>query len=113
MNEMSEEQWDTVIDINLNGTWRTIRAAGPAMIEARALGQAFHALELPAKNIAVKTNSAVWIICLDFKICGCIHGALDYRESLPVSEGGGTIRRSESNFARAWRLNFSDRALDF
>jgi SDR family mycofactocin-dependent oxidoreductase len=32
--EMSEEQWDTVIDINLNGTWRTIKAAVPAMIEA-------------------------------------------------------------------------------
>ena len=34
MHEMSEEQWDTVIDVNLNGTWRTIRAAVPAMIEA-------------------------------------------------------------------------------
>lgn len=32
--EMSEEQWDTVIDVNLNGTWRTIRAAVPAMIDA-------------------------------------------------------------------------------
>ncbi len=32
--EMSEEQWDTVIEVNLNGTWRTIRAAVPAMIEA-------------------------------------------------------------------------------
>ncbi|KWX59100.1 mycofactocin-coupled SDR family oxidoreductase [Mycobacterium sp. NAZ190054] len=32
--EMSEEQWNTVVDINLNGTWRTIRAAVPAMIEA-------------------------------------------------------------------------------
>jgi SDR family mycofactocin-dependent oxidoreductase len=32
--EMSEEQWETVIDVNLNGTWRTIRAAVPAMIEA-------------------------------------------------------------------------------
>jgi SDR family mycofactocin-dependent oxidoreductase len=32
--EMSEEQWDTVIDVNLNGTWRTLRAAVPAMIEA-------------------------------------------------------------------------------
>ncbi|BBZ35228.1 mycofactocin-coupled SDR family oxidoreductase [Mycolicibacterium confluentis] len=32
--EMSEEQWDTVIDVNLNGTWRTLRAALPAMIEA-------------------------------------------------------------------------------
>jgi SDR family mycofactocin-dependent oxidoreductase len=32
--EMSEEQWDTVIDVNLNGTWRTVRAVLPAMIEA-------------------------------------------------------------------------------
>jgi NAD(P)-dependent dehydrogenase (short-subunit alcohol dehydrogenase family) len=32
--EMSEEQWNTVIDVNLSGTWRTIRAAVPAMIEA-------------------------------------------------------------------------------
>jgi SDR family mycofactocin-dependent oxidoreductase len=34
MFEMSEEQWDAVIDVNLSGTWRTIRAAVPAMIEA-------------------------------------------------------------------------------
>ena len=32
--ELSEEAWDTVIDVNLNGTWRTIKAALPAMIEA-------------------------------------------------------------------------------
>ncbi|MGB0972597.1 MAG: mycofactocin-coupled SDR family oxidoreductase [Mycobacterium sp.] len=32
--EMSEQQWDSVVDVNLNGTWRTIRAAVPAMIEA-------------------------------------------------------------------------------
>lgn len=32
--EMSAEQWDTVIEVNLNGTWRTIRATVPAMIEA-------------------------------------------------------------------------------
>jgi SDR family mycofactocin-dependent oxidoreductase len=32
--EMTEEQWDTVIDVNLSGTWRTIRAAVPAMIDA-------------------------------------------------------------------------------
>jgi SDR family mycofactocin-dependent oxidoreductase len=34
MFEMSEEQWDSVIDVNLNGTWRTMRATVPAMIEA-------------------------------------------------------------------------------
>jgi NAD(P)-dependent dehydrogenase (short-subunit alcohol dehydrogenase family) len=32
--EISEEQWNTVIDVNLSGTWRTIRAAVPAMIDA-------------------------------------------------------------------------------
>ena len=32
--EMSEEQWTSVIDVNLTGTWKTIRAAVPAMIEA-------------------------------------------------------------------------------
>ncbi|KAA9153442.1 mycofactocin-coupled SDR family oxidoreductase [Amycolatopsis acidicola] len=32
--EMSEEQWLTTIDINLNGVWRTTKAAIPAMIEA-------------------------------------------------------------------------------
>lgn len=30
--EMSEEQWTTMIDINLNGVWRTLKAAVPAMI---------------------------------------------------------------------------------
>jgi NAD(P)-dependent dehydrogenase (short-subunit alcohol dehydrogenase family) len=32
--ELSDEQWDAVIDVNLSGTWRTIRATVPAMIEA-------------------------------------------------------------------------------
>lgn len=32
--EMTEEQWDTVIQVNLSGAWKTVRAAVPAMIEA-------------------------------------------------------------------------------
>jgi SDR family mycofactocin-dependent oxidoreductase len=32
--ELTDEQWNTVIDVNLTGTWRTIRAAVPAMIDA-------------------------------------------------------------------------------
>lgn len=32
--ELTDEQWDTVIDVNLTGTWRTLRATVPAMIEA-------------------------------------------------------------------------------
>lgn len=32
--ELSDEQWQTVIDVNLTGTWRTLRAVIPAMIDA-------------------------------------------------------------------------------
>ncbi len=32
--ELTDEQWDAVIDVNLTGTWRTLRATVPAMIEA-------------------------------------------------------------------------------
>src|ERR1700744_1010489 len=32
--ELTDEQWDTVIGVNLTGTWRPLRAAIPAMIEA-------------------------------------------------------------------------------
>jgi SDR family mycofactocin-dependent oxidoreductase len=32
--EMTEERWQSMIDINLTGVWRTLRAATPAMIEA-------------------------------------------------------------------------------
>lgn len=32
--ELSDEQWNTVIDTNLTGTWRTLRAVVPAMIDA-------------------------------------------------------------------------------
>lgn len=31
--ELSEEEWDAVIGVNLSGTWRTLRAVVPAMIE--------------------------------------------------------------------------------
>ncbi|WP_322753248.1 mycofactocin-coupled SDR family oxidoreductase [Frankia sp. Cas3] len=32
--EMPDEQWQTVIDVNLTGVWRTLKAAVPYMIEA-------------------------------------------------------------------------------
>jgi SDR family mycofactocin-dependent oxidoreductase len=31
--EMSEEQWQTMIDINLSGVWRTFKAATPVLLE--------------------------------------------------------------------------------
>jgi SDR family mycofactocin-dependent oxidoreductase len=32
--ELTDEQWDAVIGVNLSGTWRTLRAVIPAIIEA-------------------------------------------------------------------------------
>ena len=32
--ELTDEQWDTIIGVNLSGTWRTLRAVVPAMIKA-------------------------------------------------------------------------------
>jgi len=32
--ELTEEQWDTIIEVNLSGAWKTVRAAVPAMIKA-------------------------------------------------------------------------------
>jgi SDR family mycofactocin-dependent oxidoreductase len=31
--EMTEDQWHTMIDVNLSGAWRTFKAAAPVMIE--------------------------------------------------------------------------------
>ena len=36
--EMSERDWQDVIDVNLTGVWRTIKAVVPAMIEAERGG---------------------------------------------------------------------------
>ena len=39
--ELSDEQWNTVIDVNLTGTFHTLRAAIPAMIEPDLMMQVF------------------------------------------------------------------------
>jgi len=31
--ELTEDQWQDVVDINLTGVWKTVRAAAPAMVE--------------------------------------------------------------------------------
>ncbi|MEV0367902.1 mycofactocin-coupled SDR family oxidoreductase [Nocardia fusca] len=36
--EMSEQQWQEMIDVNLTGTWKTVRAAVPSMIERKQGG---------------------------------------------------------------------------
>lgn len=34
--ELTDEQWQTMIDVNLTGVWKTARAAAPAMIEQKS-----------------------------------------------------------------------------
>jgi SDR family mycofactocin-dependent oxidoreductase len=31
--DLTEDQWDQVVDINLTGVWKTVKAAAPAMVE--------------------------------------------------------------------------------
>ncbi|KAA9151836.1 mycofactocin-coupled SDR family oxidoreductase [Amycolatopsis acidicola] len=33
VHELTEEQWDTMIDVNLSGVWKTVRATVPTLIE--------------------------------------------------------------------------------
>jgi oxidoreductase, SDR family len=33
VHELTEEQWDTMIDVNLTGVWKTVRATVPTLIE--------------------------------------------------------------------------------
>jgi NAD(P)-dependent dehydrogenase (short-subunit alcohol dehydrogenase family) len=35
VHEVTDDEWQTMIDINLSGAWRMIRAAAPAMLERR------------------------------------------------------------------------------
>jgi (+)-trans-carveol dehydrogenase/(-)-trans-carveol dehydrogenase len=34
LHEFTEEQWQTMIDVNLSGAWRALKATAPSMIEA-------------------------------------------------------------------------------
>jgi SDR family mycofactocin-dependent oxidoreductase len=34
--EMTEEEWDATVDVNLNGVWRTVKAVTPHMIDREA-----------------------------------------------------------------------------
>jgi SDR family mycofactocin-dependent oxidoreductase len=36
--ELDERAWQTMLDVNLTGVWKTVKAAGPAMIERRRGG---------------------------------------------------------------------------
>ncbi|WP_224390027.1 mycofactocin-coupled SDR family oxidoreductase [Pseudonocardia sp. ICBG1293] len=36
--ELTEQQWQDVVDVNLTGTWKTVRAVVPSMIERREGG---------------------------------------------------------------------------
>jgi (+)-trans-carveol dehydrogenase len=57
-HELSWEDWSTVIDINLHGTWNTVRAVLPSMIEAGRGGS----IMMAASQIATRgqTNAVAY-----------------------------------------------------
>ena len=48
--EMSDEQWQTMIDINLTGVWRTMKAAVPHMLRREMVAR----LSLSARSRELK-----------------------------------------------------------
>lgn len=48
--EMPDDEWQTMIDVNLTGIWRTMKASVPHMISAPA---AMNQAELPASVISL------------------------------------------------------------
>ncbi|MBU8825513.1 mycofactocin-coupled SDR family oxidoreductase [Mycolicibacterium goodii] len=80
--EMSPEQWDTVIDVNLNGTWRTIRAAVPAMIEAGNGGSI----------IIVSSSAGLKATPGNGHYAASKHGLVALTNSLALEVGGYGIR---------------------
>lgn len=57
--EMPEEDWQAVLDVNLSGVWRTVKAAVPSMIEARRGGSVV--LTSSAASIKPLQNLAAYV----------------------------------------------------
>ena len=80
--EMSEEQWDTVIEVNLSGTWRTVRAVVPAMIEAGNGGSI----------IIVSSSAGLKATPGNGHYAASKHGLVAIANSLAIELGGFGIR---------------------
>lgn len=48
--EMSDEQWETLIDINLTGVWKTLKASVPAIIEGGAVDRSSWSVRWPGSR---------------------------------------------------------------
>ena len=80
--EMSEEQWDTVIDVNLSGTWRTLRAVIPPMIEAARGGSI----------IIVSSSAGIKATPGNGHYCASKHGLVGLTNALALELGQYGIR---------------------
>ena len=56
--EMSDEQWQTMIDINLTGVWRTMKAAVPHMLSAGNGGSIITISSVAASSAAASSARA-------------------------------------------------------
>jgi (+)-trans-carveol dehydrogenase len=87
LSEMSEETWGQMIDINLSGVWRTVRATVPSMIERGRGGS------------IIFTSSAAGL--KGFPVVGhysaAKHGVVGLARSLAVELGEHNIRVNTVN----------------
>jgi NAD(P)-dependent dehydrogenase (short-subunit alcohol dehydrogenase family) len=57
--EMTDERWQDMIDINLTGVWRTLRAAAPTMIEQGTGGSWSPSRRWPASSLPGRPTTAL------------------------------------------------------
>jgi SDR family mycofactocin-dependent oxidoreductase len=80
--EMSEDQWQTMIDVNLTGVWHTMKAAVPQMIEADNGGS----------NIAVSSVAGIKSLPGQAHYSAAKHGLVGLTKSAAIELGEYGIR---------------------
>jgi SDR family mycofactocin-dependent oxidoreductase len=80
--DISDEEWEAVVSVNLTGTWRTIKAAVPSMIEARNGGSI----------IIVNSNAGLAAAPYLSHYASAKHGTTGLMKTLAVELGRHWIR---------------------
>lgn len=80
--ELTDQQWDEVLDTNLTGVWNTVRACVPKMIE-QGRGGSIVLISSTAGLVAVPGSAAYTV---------AKHGVVGLMRSLAVELGGFNIR---------------------
>ena len=80
--EMSDDQWQTMIDVNLTGVWRTMKAATPHMIAAGNSGSI----------IAISSVAGIKSLPGQAHYCAAKHGVVGLTKTAAIELGEYGIR---------------------